>query len=44
MIGQIGTIVAAGLTGGIVAGTIVFFLNWIMTSAIKIIKQAGATE
>ena len=44
MINEIGTVVAAGLVGGIVAGAIIFFLNWIMSSVSRFIKQAGTTE
>jgi hypothetical protein len=38
MINQIGEVVAAGFSAGIITGTVVFLLNWVMSSAMNILN------
>lgn len=38
MINTIGEVVAKGFIGGITAGTVVFIMNWVLSSAMNILK------
>ena len=44
MIDEVGAVAAAGLAAGISAGTIVFLINWLYTSAVRILKKAVSHE